>query len=167
MMKYNEIANIKSEKMQCSVEALSSFLEDLYKSHPEEVEKELIKQVGIFNNKHFEEKSAEYIINRMKPSIGNKTPWEVLRDKGITAENAKEKIDDAYHKARNYALERGLSAPTVSDDYTNYDCYVVLAMCAMDYWYDCMEDCEKTCMIAYQWLADVDADANKVWDYFF
>jgi hypothetical protein len=48
MMKYNEIANIKSEKMQCSVEALSSFLEDLYKSHPEEVEKELIKQVGIF-----------------------------------------------------------------------------------------------------------------------
>lgn len=166
-MKYNEIANVKSEKIQCSVDSISCFLEELCKSYPEEVKKELIKQIGIFNENHFEEKSAEFVIDNMKPSIGNKTSWEILREKGITVETARERINDAYYKARDYALEKGLRAMTIPEEYTDYDYFVVLAMCAMDYWYEAMEDTDKLCMLAYQWMADIDANTTKVWDYFF
>ena len=167
MMNYKEIANVKSDKMQCSVNAMSCFLEELWKSHSSEVEEVLIEQLGIFNDKHFEEKSAEYVIGKMKPSIGNKTSWEVLREKGISVETARERINDAYYKARDYAMENGLKAMTIPEEYTDYDYYVVLAMCAMDYWYEGMMDGENLCMLAYQWMADADACTTKVWDYFF
>lgn len=167
MIKYKEIANVSSDKMQCSIDTLSCFLEELWKSHPEEVEKVLIEQVGIFNDNHFEEKSAEFIIDKMKPSIGNKTSWEVLKEKGITLETSRERINDAYYRARDYALENGLRAMTIPEEYTDYDYYVVLAMCAMDYWYEGMTRDDSLCMLAYQFMADSDACTTKVWDYFF
>lgn len=167
-MKYREIANIRSEKMQCSIEALSKFLEEIEKSHPELVEKELIHQIGIFNENHFDETSAHYVIEKMRSSINpNRAPFEILEEKGITKDRSKQRIEEAYHKAREFANERNMSAPTIPEAYNEWDYYVVLAMCAMDYWYEGMENSSCTDMLAYEFMADVDASTAKVWDYFF
>lgn len=166
-MKYREIASIRSEKMQCSIEALSKFLEEIEKSHPELVEKELIHQIGIFNGKHFEETSAHYIIEKMKSSIDNRTSFEILEEKGITYATARGRVEEAYRKAREFASERNMSAPSIPDAYNEWDYYVVLAMCAMDYWYEGFENPECINMLAYEFLADVDASNTKIWDYFF
>ena len=167
MLKYKEIIDVKSDKLNEAIDSLSNFLEEICKDKPCEVEKELIRQIGIFNNKHFEKKSAEYIISKMRPSIGNKDAFELLNEKGINVETSKRKIEEAYYKAREFASQNSLQALIIPEEYTDYDYYVVLAMCAMDYWYEGLRDPESLYMLAYEWMSDVDASNTKVWDYFF
>lgn len=166
-MKYKEIANLRSDKMLCSVESLSCFLEELTKTHPELVEKELIHQIGIFNNKHFDETSAMYVISKMKSSIDKRDVFEILSERGITVGTAKNKIEEAYSRAREIANARDYTAPSISDEYNEWDYYVVLAMCTMDFWCEGLEDFTKIDCLAYEWLADIDACTTKAWDYFF
>ena len=166
-MKYNEIVNLKSDKMTCSINSLSCFLEELAKTHPDLVEKELIHQIGIFNNKHFDETSAMYVIGKMKSSIDKRSVFEILSERGITVGTAKHKIQDAYSKAKECATAKGYTAPSISDEYNEWDYYVVLAMCTMDFWCEGLEDTSEVDCIAYEWLADVDASTTKAWDYFF
>lgn len=167
IMNYKEIVNLRSDKLSCSIESISCFLEELAKSHSDIVEKELIHQIGIFNNKHFEETSAMYVISKMESSIDERDAFEILAERGITVNTAKHKIEEAYSKARGYAMSKGYTAPAISGDYNEWDCFVVLAMCTMDFWCEGLEDSAKVDCIAYEWLADVDACTTKAWDYFF
>lgn len=167
MFKLNEIVNTNSEMLKTSIDSLSCFLDKISTHCEEDVKKELIKQAGIFNNKHFTLDVANYVIEEMKPAIGSKSIKELLEEQHITPESAKSEIRKAYEEARNYALREGLNAPVIPTEYNEYDYYVVLSMCIADFWYSGIEDPECFNMIAYQWLSDPDAKPTKVWDYFF
>lgn len=166
-MKYKDIADIRSDKMLCSIESLSCFLEELAKTYSEIVEKELIHQIGIFNNKHFDETSAIYIIGKMKSSVDKRDVFEILSERGITVNTAKSRIEEAYSRARELANSKDYTAPSISSDYNEWDYYVVLAMCTMDFWCEGLENNNSIDCLAYEWLADIDASTTKVWDYFF
>ena len=90
----------------------------------------------------------------------------MLSEKGITRASAKESIQQAYEKARNYGLQRGFHAPRIPEDYTECDYYVALAMMMADFWYIVDQDSDICPMLAYLWMSDVDSKKTKVWDYF-
>lgn len=167
LMKYKEIVNFKSDKLSCSIESLSCFLDKLSETQPDLVEKELIRQIGIFNNRHFNKVSAEYVIAKMKSSIDKRDVFEILSEKGINVNTAKSKIEESYRKAKELANTKNYTAPEISNEYNEWDYYVVLAMCTMDFWCEGLEDLDKVNCLAYEWLADIDSCTTKVWDYFF
>ena len=163
MTKYIEIVDLNSPKMKCSVESISRLLDRLHKDMPEVVEKEIRRQCGIFNDKHFDETTSKYVIDHMVPAT--KSMHELLE--GITPSEARSRVQRAYSAARDHAMQQGFSAPELNSTFTDYDYYVVLAMCLADYWCSCMMNSDSVDMIAYEWMSDPDASVTKTWDYFF
>ena len=165
-MTYKDIVKLDSHNMEESIKSMSEFLDCLPESCQEHVTRELVKQMGIFADGHFNGATADYAISKMQPAYGTKSIREMLSEKGITRASAKESIQQAYEKARNYGLQRGFHAPRIPEDYTECDYYVALAMMMADFWYIVDQDSDICPMLAYLWMSDVDSKKTKVWDYF-
>ena len=165
-MTYKDIVKFESHNMAESVESMSDFLDCRPGSCQEHVARELVKQMGIFADGHFNGPTADYAISQMQPAYGSKSVRELMSEKGVTRTSAKEMIQQAYAKARDYGLQKGFHAPRIPEEYTECDYYVALATAMADFWYIGEQDPDMYPMIAYLWMSDPDSKRTKVWDYF-
>lgn len=164
-MKYKDIVDITSNKLQCSIDSISCLLDKISTAHPTLIEEELIKQAGMFHDNHFTKETAEFIISKMEPSVGKESIEEKLKD--ISAGSVKQHILRVQEEARSYGLSKGYTVPEISSEYCDWDYYVSLAMCLADFWYTGLDNMEEYYKLAYQWMSDPDSKPTKVWDYFF
>lgn len=163
---------VPDEKTMRIIDTTNCYVEMSRKAHPDKAEKFLVQISGAITNWHFDEKTACWAMDRMKPVVlvhnGEKVDMDIyhyMKMTGLSAMAVQDAVRSSYGRARAEAQNYGISAPPIPDNYNEWDMYVAMAMYYSDYWMGA--SVERGADFVYMYLSDPDypKDRNKIWDY--
>lgn len=145
-----------------TIEATDCFIEQARKAHPEKVDHFLMQLRGNLIGGHFDEETAEYVVEKMVP-VGMKAfDLEKMLPEPAKVQAA---VKQSWEKAKLKGKQMGIEAPAIPAEYNPWDMYVVMAMFMADYWNMDMKD-QLAPDFVYAYLSDPDAKSkSKIWDY--
>nr|DAT34176.1 MAG TPA: hypothetical protein [Caudoviricetes sp.] len=153
----NKDVHVSDDKMQKIMDCIEE--RDMHDLNMEVLE--------ILMDGHLCEKTAMHKVKEMEPvalfrdgriwaSPEEHPVCAYMEEMGITHSKAHEHVLKAYERAKDRARELGISAPTLPDGLTSWDCWWCLAMVFSDYWITAAGDIDKASAMAYEYLSDPD-----------